>query len=98
MQLNILHGDVLKLGMVAGEASGDLLAGSVLQALHARQPAASGRVEVAGIGGPVMAAQGFDCWWPSELLAVHGYAAALKVYPKLLAIRRRLGSRLRPLR
>jgi lipid-A-disaccharide synthase len=41
-----------------------------------------------------MAAQGFDCWWPSELLAVHGYAAALKVYPKLLAIRHRLGNRL----
>ncbi len=86
--------------MVAGEASGDMMAASVLHALSSRQwpgeaaEAGKGRLQVAGIGGPAMAAEGFDCWWPSELLAVHGYAAALKVYPKLLAIRRRLASRL----
>jgi lipid-A-disaccharide synthase len=84
----------LNLGMVAGEASGDLLAASVLAALRSRGAAAEGPLQVAGIGGPGMTAQGFDCWWPSELLAVHGYAAALKVYPKLLAIRRRLAGRL----
>ena len=80
------------LGMVAGEASGDMLAASVLEALQARRGAGTGedRLQMAGIGGPAMASRGFDCWWPSELLAVHGYAAALKVYPKLLAIRRRL--------
>ena len=91
-----------KIGMVAGEASGDLLAASVLAALktrHAGQgapPCSDGEtaLALAGIGGPGMAAAGFDCWWPSELLAVHGYAAALKVYPKLLAIRHRLARRL----
>ena len=91
-------GDLLKIGMVAGEASGDLLAASVLEALGAAFPGgpagAEGRLQVAGIGGPAMARYGFDCWWPSELLAVHGYAAALKVYPKLLMIRRRLGERM----
>jgi lipid-A-disaccharide synthase len=91
-----------KVGMVAGEASGDLLAASVLQALQAGQgePATGAEsgarppLALAGIGGPGMAAAGFDCWWPSELLSVHGYAAALKVYPKLLAIRHRLARRL----
>jgi lipid-A-disaccharide synthase len=84
----------LKLGMVAGEASGDLLAASVLKAMHSHPSAGERPLALGGIGGPAMAAQGFDCWWPSELLAVHGYAAALKVYPKLLAIRRRLANRL----
>jgi len=84
----------LKIGMVAGEASGDLLAASVLAALNARRTPKAGPLQTAGIGGPAMAQQGFDCWWPSELLAVHGYAAALKVYPKLLAIRRRLAEQL----
>ncbi len=80
--------------MVAGEASGDLLAASVLASLrHQGRPAAP-PFALAGIGGPEMSARGFDCWWPSELLAVHGYAAALKVYPKLVAIRRRLAERL----
>jgi lipid-A-disaccharide synthase len=85
----------LKIGLVAGEASGDMLAASVLEALRARAgDEAAEPLQLAGIGGPAMAAQGFDCWWPSELLAVHGYAAALKVYPKLLALRRRLAERL----
>ena len=61
------------------------------------EAAGEDRLQMAGIGGPAMASRGFDCWWPSELLAVHGYAAALKVYPKLLAIRRRLSKRLQRL-
>ena len=90
----------VNIGMVAGEASGDLLAASVLHALrdgrqeNVAEPGNRERPALAGIGGPGMAAAGFDCWWPAELLAVHGYAAALKVYPKLLAIRRRLANRL----
>ena len=60
--------------MVAGEASGDLLAAAVLDEIGRR-----GVGEAAGIGGPAMQAAGFEAWWPSDLLAVHGYAAALKV-------------------
>ena len=81
-----------RVGMVAGEASGDLLAADVLAALRALAPDAP--PTLAGIGGPRMAGEGFDAWWDAEHLAVHGYAAALKVLPKLLYIRRRLGSRL----
>jgi lipid-A-disaccharide synthase len=83
----------LRLGMVAGEASGDLLASSVLEGLHTRL-GSGGRLSAAGIGGPAMAAQGFDAWWPSETLAVRGYAEVLSSYPRLRAIRGRLYDRL----
>ena len=80
----------MRLGMVAGEASGDLLAALLMGGLKSRWPA----LQAAGIGGPRMAAEGFDAWWPSERLAVHGYAEALKVYRQLVALRRELGDRL----
>lgn len=80
----------MRLAMVAGEASGDLLAGLLMGGLRSRWP----ELQLAGIGGPKMAAQGFDAWWPSERLAVHGYAEALKVYRQLVALRRELGDRL----
>ena len=80
----------MRLGMVAGEASGDLLAGLLMGGLKARWPG----LHAAGIGGPQMIAQGFESWWPSERLAVHGYAEALKVYRQLVALRRELGDRL----
>lgn len=79
----------MRIGMVAGEASGDLLASAVLAETRRRSIGHAG-----GIGGPAMVAADFDAWWPSDLLAVHGYAAALKVLPKLLLIRRRLGDRM----
>ena len=79
-----------RLGWVAGEASGDLLAGLVLRGLHERWP---GLVNF-GIGGPRMLAQGFDSWWPQDKLAVHGYAEALRHYRELSGIRRDLGTRL----
>lgn len=76
--------------MVAGETSGDLLAGLLLQAMRKRWP----DLMAAGIGGPRMVEQGFDAWWPSDRLAVRGY---LEVLPKLLGIlriRKRLRERL----
>ncbi|HRP26873.1 MAG TPA: lipid-A-disaccharide synthase [Burkholderiaceae bacterium] len=79
-----------RIGMVAGEASGDLLAGMLLAALKARWP----QLQAAGIGGPKMAAQGFDAWWPSDRLAVRGYAEVLRHYRGLVALRRQLGDRL----
>jgi len=80
----------VKLGLVAGEASGDLLAGLLLQGVKARWP----QVQTFGIGGPRMVEQGLDSWWPSDRLAVHGYAEALKVYLPLVRLRRELGDRL----
>jgi len=76
--------------MVAGEASGDLLAAMLLGALRQRWPA----LEAAGIGGPRMAAHGFDAWWPHDKLAVRGYVEVLRHYREIAAIRRRLGERL----
>ncbi len=80
----------MRLGMVAGEASGDLLAGLLMGGLRSRWP----ELQMAGIGGPKMSAQGFEAWWPSDRLAVHGYAEALRVYRQLVALRRELGDRL----
>ena len=76
--------------MVAGEASGDLLAGLLLDGLRARLPA----LQSMGIGGHQMQARGFDAWWPSEALAVRGYLEVLPHLRRLLAIRRELGDRL----
>ena len=76
--------------MVAGEASGDLLAALLLGGLRQRWPGLSS----VGIGGPKMTEQGFDAWWPQHKLAVHGYADALRHYPELSGMRRQLAARL----
>lgn len=77
--------------MVAGEASGDLLASLLLGGLREQWP----DVKSYGIGGPQMAAQGFDAWWPSERLAVHGYSLELvRRLWELIRIRRQLRERL----
>ena len=80
----------LRLGVVAGEASGDLLAGLLLGGLRERWPDA----RFHGIGGPRMIKQGLDSWWPSERLSVFGYVDALARLPELLLIRRQLATRL----
>ncbi len=76
--------------MVAGETSGDLLAGLLLGGLKSRWPDLSSF----GIGGPKMAAQGFNAWWPHEKLAVRGYVEVLRHYRELVGIRNQLGDRL----
>ncbi len=80
----------LSFAMVAGEASGDLLAGLLIQSMRLRWPEAQGR----GIGGPRMQAHGFDAWWPHEKLAVRGYVEVLRHYRSIVAIRDQLGQRL----
>ena len=73
--------------MVAGEASGDLLAGLVLDGLRVRWP----DLRSSGIGGPQMAQRGFQAQWPSERLAVHGYSIEVfKRVAGLLRIRKQL--------
>lgn len=76
--------------MVAGEVSGDLLAGLLLGSLKNRWPG----LQSMGIGGPRMTAQGFDAWWPCDKLAVFGFLDALKHYRELSGIRTQLGDRL----
>ncbi len=76
--------------MVAGEPSGDLLASHVLAALRKMQPG----LTCAGIGGERMREQDFTSWWPTQRLAVNGYAQVLPRLPELLWMRRQLRLRL----
>jgi lipid-A-disaccharide synthase len=80
----------LRIAMVAGEASGDLLGAHLIAALKKHLPDA----RFGGIGGTKMEIQGFDAWWPAEKLAVRGYAEVLRHYREISAIRRKLLSRL----
>jgi len=80
----------LQVALVAGETSGDLLAGLLLDGLLARWPA----MDCVGIGGPHMARRGFQAWWPSDKLAVRGYVEVLRHYREIVGIRRRLRDRL----
>ncbi len=78
------------MALVAGEASGDLLAAQLLAGLQQRWP----KWRTAGIGGPNMQTQGFDAWWPSEKLAVRGYVEVLCHYREIVGIRKQLRDRL----
>ncbi len=78
------------IAMVAGEASGDQLGAHLIAALKARRP----QLRFSGIGGPRMAAQGFQVDVPMDRLAVRGYVEALRHYREIMRIRRRLGDAL----
>jgi lipid-A-disaccharide synthase len=79
----------MQLAMAAGEASGDLLGGLLLAAMRQRWPDFS----AGGIGGPRMAEQGFDTWWPHDKLAVRGYVEVMRHYRELSALRHNLRRR-----
>lgn len=70
----------LRVGMVAGEPSGDLLAARVMGGIGQH----SAEAVCQGIGGPAMSAQGFDAWHPMDALSVFGYVDALKRLPSLV--------------
>ena len=83
--------DAPVIAMVAGEASGDLLAGLLLAGVRQRWQGAIAH----GIGGPQMAKQGFRAWWPHHKLAVHGFSwELLRRYREIVGIRAALGDRL----
>src|SRR5262245_7219957 len=71
------------LALVAGESSGDLLAGRLLGGLRERLPHA----RMHGIGGPRMAEHGFQADWPMEKLAVRGLFEVLAHYREIKGIR-----------
>ena len=81
----------LRIALVAGEASGDLLGAHLIAALKAKLPGAI----FYGIGGPRMEGQGMTCWWPMGELSVMGYWDALKNYRRIAGIRRQLKKRLK---
>jgi len=75
---------------IAGEASGDTLAAAVMDRLREHAPTA----RFAGIAGPAMHAQGCEAWASTEELSVLGLAEMLRHLPRLLRLRRRVGTRI----
>jgi lipid-A-disaccharide synthase len=74
------------IGIVAGEASGDLLGSHLITALKAARP----ELKFIGIGGPRMKSAGMEILFPMEKLAVNGYVEALRHYFEIAGIRRKL--------
>lgn len=83
-------GATVTVGIVAGEASGDALAATLIEAVRARCP----HVRFVGIAGPRMEAAGCEAWYPLEKLAVRGFAEVIRHLPTLLRIRGDLRRRL----
>jgi len=79
-----------RVALVAGETSGDLLAGLLLDGLLARWPG----LQSMGIGGPQMVKRGLNAWWPSDKLAVRGFVEVLRHYREIVGIREQLKLRL----
>lgn len=87
-------GGVVRIALVAGEASGDMLGAHLIAALKKQLPNAV----FFGIGGPRMQREGMESWWPMGKLSVMGYWDALKHYREIAGIRRQLKRRLLELR
>lgn len=80
----------LRVALVAGEASGDLIGSHMVAAMRQRWP----QMSCVGVGGAHLQAQGMQTWGSSERLAVRGLVEVLPRLPELLRLRRNLGDRL----
>lgn len=78
---------MLRVGIVAGEASGDLLGAGLIRAIRDVNP----ELEVEGIGGPLLAEAGCTLLFPMDKLAVMGITEVMWRYMELRSIRARLG-------
>jgi lipid-A-disaccharide synthase len=79
----------LRVGIVAGEHSGDQLGAALISALRARLP----DVQCFGVAGPKMRAAGCEAWASADELAVMGLAEVLQHLPRLLRLRGELARR-----
>lgn len=77
------------IGIVAGEASGDALGATLIQAVTRRRPS----IRFAGIGGPKMHAAGCEIVAPLDRLAVRGFSEVIAHLPGLFALRRAIARR-----
>src|SRR5450759_3377600 len=84
-------GAAVRIGMVAGESSGDQLGAALIHALRARVPG----IECFGVAGPRMIAAGCETWASAEELAVMGLAEVIPHLPRLLRLRHELVVRMR---
>lgn len=82
--MGVRVGAPIRIGILAGESSGDILGAGLMQALKYRHP----HIQFEGIGGPLMEAQGLVSRVPMERLSVMGLVEPLKRLPELLRIRR----------
>ena len=76
----------LRIGLVAGEASGDQLGAGLIRALRSTHPDAT----FEGVAGCAMQQAGAEAWEDAESLAVMGLVEPLKEIPRLLRLRRTL--------
>jgi lipid-A-disaccharide synthase len=83
-----------RVGIVAGESSGDTLGAALITALRARVPG----VQCFGVAGPKMIAAGCEAWASAEELAIMGFTEPLLHLPRLLKLRSMLTSRFGALR
>lgn len=79
----------LRIGILAGEPSGDTLGADLMRSIQAIQP----DVQFVGIGGPKMVELGCDSWFSMDKLSVFGLFEVLKHLPELLDIRKQLKTR-----
>lgn len=79
----------MNIAMVAGEASGDQLGAALMRAIRLKAPG----VRFAGIGGPLMKAEGCDCWWDTGELSLMGLSEVISHLPRLLKLRKELVQR-----
>ena len=77
---------MVRIGIVAGEASGDLLGSHLIQALKQKRP----DIEFVGVAGPKMISEGAKSLFPIERLSVRGYLEVIKHLWGLLKLRREL--------
>jgi lipid-A-disaccharide synthase len=87
-------GEPLRVGIVAGELSGDLLGAALITALRAQVPNA----QFFGVAGPKMIAAGCEPWATADELSVMGLAEVLRHLPRLLKLRASLVERFRAAR
>ena len=84
----------LRIGIVAGEHSGDQLGAALIAALRERVP----NLSCFGVAGPKMIAAGCEAWWGADQLAVMGLTEVLRHLPRLLSLRSALVRRFRAAR